>query len=196
MGHVWQLLDRILAWSRDHGRPVAKLLAPGLDDEQMEVLQGKLGWRLPSQAIELFRWRNGLIDDAHVPLGHLHFFPWYYLVSFEEAIDTIKTYRDEGLWRPRWFPIFASGAGDFIILDCTRGDTESGPVLAFLKDHPEQPHQYSSLATMLETLAECFARDAFFLDERGYMGRDLRKQAAIALGFNPEIEFWRKYLAE
>lgn len=60
--------------------------------------------------------------------------------------------------------MFSDGAGDCYVVTCDPSDRTG--VIGFINDEPEQEVEYVSLGTMFETLAECFAQDAFFVRRR------------------------------
>jgi cell wall assembly regulator SMI1 len=134
--------ERVLLWLMEHERSTARLLRPGSSAEELDQLQAQLGWHLPAEIIELFQWQNGVAEDSSVTLDDIHFFPGFHLLSFEEALEQIKVHTDAGVWKPRWFPVFANGGGDFKVLVCARMKGDSPPVLGFWRGEPDQFEEY------------------------------------------------------
>lgn len=189
---VLEAADCILSALSSLNRPISRLLRKGLPADQLERLQGTLGWRLPAEAIELYGWRNGVREDPKVVLDDIYFFPGYCLLSFQDALDFRRTYRDAGLWPDRWFPVFHSGGGDFKVLDCGRSSDASVPVVSVIKG--EQPFdEYSSLSSMMTSLADGFAERAFYISREGFLEVDDQRYAAIAHRHNPNIDAWRDF---
>lgn len=189
MSEVVEQAERVLDWLREHERPVARLLRPGLSAEELGRLQAKLSWNLPGEATEFFRWCNGVAEDTTVGLDEIHFFPGFYPLSCEEALEQIEVHSAAGVWKPRWFPVFGNGGGDFKVLDCARAKGESAPVLGVWRGEPDPFEEYSSLSSMMQTIAECFSQGAFFVED-GYLEIDDEKHTQIAREFNPHVEMW------
>jgi cell wall assembly regulator SMI1 len=190
MSGIVEHAKQVLQWLSAHQRAAARLLRPGLSPQELDRLQAELGWRLPTEAIELFRWQNGVADDSGVTLDDIHFFPGFHLLSFDEALQQMKVHIAAGAWKSRWFPVFGNGGGDFKVLDCARmKGCDSAPVLGFWRGDPDPSEEYCSLSAMMQTIAECFATGAFFLKD-GYLEIDDAKHTQIAREFNPHVEMW------
>ena len=184
--------NRVLSWLTEHQRPVVRLLRDGLDDAQVNRLEEELGWHLPQEATDLFRWRNGVREDPTVTLRDIAFLPRYHLLSFQQALADRADYVSLGIWPELWFPVFANGAGDYKILDCTRADGKSAPVIGFLKDHPEVWDEYVTLSAMMETLARGFEKGAIVVGKEGQLSINGGAFATIARDLNPGVEYWRE----
>jgi len=177
---------RTEAWLRQHGRPVVKLLRRGVSLAEIEEAENALGFSFPAELVALLQWHDGTDNEESVSLDGLSFYPGYYLLSLEEARSTVAIYRSEPIytrfqsWEPGWFPVFASGAGDFQLVDCLKGDGEHAPVICFLKGEPDRPVEYASLTAMLSTIADCYERGIFFESEARMLEADYEKWAELA----------------
>jgi cell wall assembly regulator SMI1 len=192
MAKLIQSADGILHWLAERRRPVAESLRVGLSDMELRDFEKALDWRLPQEAKDLFRWRNGVRVPQDGLLDDIYFFPGYYLLSVSEALEHMGTHVELGLWPRQWFPIFGSGGGDFHVLDCGRGDERSSPVVWFIRGEPKHWDSYVSLTTMMDSLAEGFAEGALYVDEAGFLEMDERRYAPIARKHNPDLELWRQ----
>jgi cell wall assembly regulator SMI1 len=184
-------LDRIVASLAQLGRRFPALLLPGLSKREIESWEAKLPFSLTRELDSLYQWRNGTRAYEGDLLGDLYFFPGFYLLSLEEAVQTYKEREDAPQWRKGWFPLFADGAGDFYLIRCTRKKTDSSGVIGFIHGEPEQILEYESLPSMIRTLADCYAEGAFFLDEDGYLDMDDEEHRRIAHKHNPGVSEWQ-----
>ncbi|KAL3836377.1 hypothetical protein ACJMK2_021810 [Sinanodonta woodiana] len=106
-------------------RPASFLLGPPLTEEEIVLtLKPVLETRDEShfdEFIQLYKVTNGLKTleaeaDGH-PLKDIWLIPGYYLMSLHEVVETLSIMmRTSGVWNPSWLPLFASRAGDFVIL--------------------------------------------------------------------------------
>ena len=182
--------DRVLGWLAKHRRPVVSLLRPGLTDQAIHALATQLDWPLPSDAVDLFRWRNGTRKPSECILDEVYFFPGYYLMSLEDAVEQMPGYVNEAVWQPKWLPLFTNDAGDFMLLDCERCTPQGCPVIWFLRGEPQVWDAYDSLSAMMETLSAGFESGAIFEDEAGFLEMDQQRYATIAKRLNPRSRLW------
>ena len=192
MSKVVEQAERILAWHEARGREVARRLRPGLSRRDIEDYERRLGWQLPQEAVEFYGWRNGV--DRHAAKMHddLCFYPGFFPLSLEEAVAEIARLLPFGppLWQAEWLPLFGDVSDTRDVLDCTRIDGGSAPVIFYMGQVPEHPVQYLTLGAMLETLAECFEQGSFFIDRDRLLDIDWEGYRAVGRRINPEVDFW------
>ena len=149
----------------------------------------------PTQDLRaLYTWRNGSKDCEGITLGELAFFPGFYLMSLEESIQTYQELRKTSTWNQCWFPIFASGGGDFYAMNLF--PEVQGQILGFYVFEEEAQVEYRSLKSMLATFKVCYEQGIIFRNEQGYLDMDYRKHAEIAHDINPEVKIWLEFLKE
>ena len=149
----------------------------------------------PNQDLHaLYAWRNGSKDCEEITLGELAFFPGFYLMSLEESIQTYMELRARNGWDKSWFPIFASGGGDFYAMILALEG--QGQILGFYVYEEEPQVEYQSLESMLATLKACYEQGIIFRNEQGYLDMDYRKHAEIAHDINPDLKIWLEFLKE
>ena len=149
----------------------------------------------PNQDLRaLYTWRNGSKDCEGITLGELAFFPGFYLMSLEESIQTYLELRETDAWGKSWFPIFASGGGDFYAMNLA--PEAQGQILGFYVFEEEAQVEYRSLKSMLATLKACYEQGIIFRNEQGYLDMDYRKHAEIAHDINPDLKIWLEFLRE
>jgi hypothetical protein len=183
-------LDGVLAHLVRLGRPVASLLQPALTSAEIAQREAGLPFALTEEVRSLYRWRNGTRAQPGDILGDLWFFPGYYLLSLDEAIQVFHERKLAPQWRKGWFPLFADGAGDFFIVPCERRGVDAKPVIGFIHGEPQQDVEYLDVTTMIETLLEAYDRGAFFLDCDGSLEVDDDAYARIARQHNPGVAEW------
>ena len=64
--------------------------------------------------------------------------PGFYLLSHEEAGWNFDAFVKDPRWDAAWLPLLGDGGGDFLAVDCSRGET-SGSVVHFRIDEAEHP---------------------------------------------------------
>ena len=192
MSHVIGSCERIKKWLEKHDRLVARLLRPGLNSHELGKLQNKLGWPLPREAVEYFQWHDGIYKTED-KLGDLFFLPEYYPISFTESLNIIDTYRSfSSVWQHKWFPVFNSGGGDILILDCSRATNESAPIVCYFRGELEILDWYESLDALLATAAQCYEDGAFYIGEDGYIDIHESQRKIIARQLNPNVLLWQE----
>ena len=149
----------------------------------------------PNQDLHaLYAWRNGSKNSEGVTLGELAFFPGFYLMSLEESIQTYMELRARDVWNKFWFPIFASGGGDFYAM--ILAPEAQGQILGFYVFEEEAQVEYRSLKSMLTTFKVCYDQGIIFRNDGGYLDMDYRKHAEVAHEINPDVKIWLEFLKE
>ena len=149
----------------------------------------------PNQDLHaLYAWRNGSKDSEGVTLGEQAFFPGFYLMSLEESIQTYMELRARDVWNKFWFPIFASGGGDFYAM--ILAPEAQGQILGFYVFEEEAQVEYRSLKSMLTTFKVCYDQGIIFRNDGGYLDMDYRKHAEVAHEINPDVKIWLEFLKE
>jgi hypothetical protein len=193
---VSQLLDRILGHLRQLKRPVCSLLQPGLPAASVSEAFAKARITPPGSLPDIYSWRNGTLLSSGASLNDLNFFPGYYLMSLEEAIEThsILAKQDEEpcTWKETWFPLFCSGGGDFYAIECDRSASRMGSIVFFFRDDADHPVVYESLSSMLQTVERCFAERVFYVAQEGYLTTNPVRERETARVLNPTLGYWEK----
>ena len=61
----------------------------------------------------------------------------------------------------------------------------------FMLGESVHPIEYESLSTMLATILECYEKEAFFVDHRGYLEMSDDAHAQIARAHNSRVPLWQ-----
>lgn len=194
MGNISQLLNEIEKSLQQLDHPCVDHLNPGISSQQIQELFEEIPLQLTQDLRALYTWRNGSKDCEGITLGELAFFPGFYLMSLEESIQTYLELRERNGWDKSWFPIFASGGGDFYAMNLA--SEAQGQILGFYVFEEEPQVEYWSLKSMLTTFKVCYEQGIIFRNEQGYLDMDYRKHAEIAHDINPDVKMWLEFLKE
>ena len=194
METITQLLNEIEKCLQQLDHSCLDHLNPGLSSQQIQELFEEIPLQPNQDLRALYTWRNGSKDCEGITLGELAFFPGFYLMSLEESIQTYLELRERNGWDKSWFPIFASGGGDFYAMNLA--PEAQGQILGFYVFEEEAQVEYRSLKSMLATLKACYEQGIIFRNEQGYLDMDYRKHAEIAHDINPDLKMWIEFLKE
>ncbi|MBK4774964.1 SMI1/KNR4 family protein [Streptococcus rubneri] len=194
MGNISQLLNEIEKSLQQLDYPCVDHLNSGLSSQKTKELFEEIPLQPTQDLRALYTWRNGSKDCEGITLGELAFFPGFYLMSLEESIQTYLELRERNGWDKSWFPIFASGGGDFYAMNLA--SEAQGQILGFYVFEEEPQVEYWSLKSMLTTFKVCYEQGIIFRNEQGYLDMDYRKHAEIAHDINPEVKMWLEFLKE
>ena len=194
METITQLLNEIEKCLQQLDHPCVVHLNPGISSQQIQELFKEIPLQPNQDLHALYAWRNGSKDSEEITLGELAFFPGFYLMSLEESIQTYLELRERDAWDKFWFPIFASGGGDFYAMNLA--PEAQGQILGFYVFEEEAQVEYRSLKSMLATLKACYEQGIIFRNEQGYLDMDYRKHAEVAHEINPDVKIWLEFLKE
>ena len=194
METIIQLLNEIEESIQQLNHPCVDHLNPGISSQQIQELFEEIPLQPNQDLRTLYTWRNGSKDSEEITLGELAFFPGFYLMSLEESIQTYQELRKTSTWNQCWFPIFASGGGDFYAMNLF--PEVQGQILGFYVFEEEAQVEYRSLKSMLATFKVCYEQGIIFRNEQGYLDMDYRKHAEIAYKINPDVKIWLEFLKE
>ena len=194
MGNIILLLDKIETSLQQLHHSCVDHLNPGLSSQKIQELFEEIPLQPNQDLHALYAWRNGSEDSEGITLGELAFFPGFYFMSLEESIQTYLELRETDDWKKSWFPIFASGGGDFYAMNLA--SEGQGQILGFYVFEEEAQVEYRSLESMLTALKKCYEQGIIFRNEQGYLDMDYRKHAEIAHDINPDLKIWIEFLKE
>lgn len=194
METIIQLLNEIEKYLQQLDHPCVEHLNPGLSSQKIQELFEEIPIQPNQDLHALYAWRNGSKDSEGITLGELAFFPGFYLMSLEESIQTYLELIETDTWDNSWFPIFASGGGDFYAM--ILAPEAQGQILGFYVFEEEAQVEYRSLKSMLTTFKVCYDQGVIFRNEQGYLDMDYRKHAEVAHEINPDVKMWLEYLKE
>ena len=194
METITQLLNEIEKSLQQLDHPCVDHLNSGITSQKIQELFEEIILKPNQDLHALYAWRNGSKDSEGITLGELAFFPGFYLMSLEESIQTYMELRARDVWNKFWFPIFASGGGDFYAM--ILAPEAQGQILGFYVFEEEAQVEYRSLKSMLTTFKVCYEQGVIFRNEQGYLDMDYRKHAEVAHEINPDVKMWLEFLKE
>ena len=194
METITQLLNEIEKSLQQLDHSCVDHLNPGITSLKIQELFEEIPLQPNQDLHALYAWRNGSKDSEGITLGELAFFPGFYLMSLEESIQTYLELIETDAWDRSWFPIFASGGGDFYAMILT--PEAQGQILGFYVFEEEAQVEYWSLKSMLTSFKVCYEQGIIFRNEQGYLDMDYRKHAEIAHEINPDVKMWLEFLKE
>ena len=194
METITQLLNEIEKSLQHLDHPCVDDLNPGLSSLKIQELFEEIPLQPNQDLHALYAWRNGSKDSEGITLGELAFFPGFYLMSLEESVQTYLKLIETDTWDQSWFPIFASGGGDFYAM--ILAPEAQGQILGFYVFEEEAQVEYRSLKSMLTTFKVCYEQGIIFRNEQGYLDMDYRKHAEVAHDINPDVKMWLEFLKE
>lgn len=176
-----QALERLEAMLQRREHPLAYQLKSGLDAAEVRSRTQAVGIRLPDDALELWRWHDGVDPAFTLRRGRVpgsEFLPGGgLLLPLADAIKWYVEQRDNfprgdlDDWSIDWFPAVRYGHGDINWLDCS-GPAE-GPTPMVLRynfdyNEPEQLHQrrIPSVAEAVDVWTILLEREIWAVDPR------------------------------
>jgi hypothetical protein len=187
-------LDRILEWHTRHRSPVAKLMRPGLSEDEILTRMSGLPFRLSREFIELHRWRDGVPAEGRA--DDLSFFEFHrflplddVLTNFHTTYPIVKQFYD----LTDWLMVFQDPAGDGYGLLGGPRQAEATPV-TFLFEGEGVQIVFDSLSHMLRTVVAAFDQGVFTWSQNALQA-DYRRWGEVAHGLNPGIRYWRDYVS-
>lgn len=181
--------------------PLAELYNKGAQDKDIDDAERQLGFKLPADAVALFKWRNGIAFNEKLPLGSQWLFPLGTPASLETALEAHRYYgRNEAYRKQKLLLVFENAGGEMYFLDCNEQSRTFGQIwindLTALEDgDPVMSVMYGSLAAFLKTMIRCYREGVYTFSVENYMKileRDFKREVSIARETNPDVEYWKK----
>jgi cell wall assembly regulator SMI1 len=162
------LLARLQTVLTSNAPLVLDSLRPGLSDEQISILEGQFGYRLPEDLKSLYRWRDGMMTNTTVGL-----LPGHRFIPLEEALRERTVIEKQvasarphqraafsifASHRKTWLAVLSDVAGDGYFFDPERTEQEG----AFFYHFAEAGDYlwFPSVRNFLAGAIECFETGA------------------------------------
>ncbi len=190
-------LNRILEWHKQNDTPVARLIQPGLTEEQIAARLRSVPFKLSREFVELYKWHNGvLLSDDDEEEDDDSFFEYHRFLPLDEALDVFQEsypIMREFYDLSDWVQVFQDPAGDGYGISGGKEMKAETPVV-FLFEGEGVQMVFDSLAKMMETVAVAFDEGAMTWQEEGALDTDFFAWGEIAHRLNPGIQYWRDYV--
>lgn len=176
------------------------LLNKGASDDDIQRAEKQLGFKIPPDAVALFKWKNGAAFDEKLPWGAQWLFPLGTPVSLETALKTNRHYRHNEQYRQRMLLLIFEGfGGEEYYLDCHILSASYGRIWKYDLNELEDggsvwTTMYDSLPAFLQTMIRCYQQQAYtFQDAKErILLRDLKREVKIAAELNPNAKYWKE----
>lgn len=199
-GLLTDTLNRIKVWLQSNYLVIAESIPPGLSLEEIQAIPRNIPFSLPSEVCELYQWSRGHNQETQTMYTCI-FDPYesMALCSLEAAIALRPIFEDEiyecaiKYAGKSLFPIFQTDAENFCVVG--EWDNKDSSPIIFVSKIGDMVNRYTSLTSMMLTLADCFKTSAVSFNEKGYTNWDLEKFASAYLKHNSGLlEFSLKRL--
>jgi hypothetical protein len=180
-------VDRIFEGLRALGRTAADRRRVGLSSDDIVQRFKTAGLYCHPDVLAAYEAADGTDSRSGDTIGDLLFFPGYYWLPLDQAFETYGAISSDDQWRDDWFPIFASGGGDFYAVVCSDREAAFGSVVGFILGEPEQIIECPTLGALLEIVARSYEQGAFRVQE-GHLKADYATFRAIAEQVSPGFQ--------
>jgi len=198
-------LERILKGMQKYDVQIASVLQPGLSFGVIEEKVKVLPFRLPQEFYEIYQWRNGFkpgTSKVFSSWGGHDFFDldrlikdYFYKIEYDKKnADFSKSFPAEHPRASQWFSLFGHDKQDYFIIGEQEKKQES-PVFCFDYgdwDDFRPKLKYSSLTSMMLTIAECYETGVYYNVEGKYgkvFGMNYQAAESIRKKYNPDCEY-------
>jgi cell wall assembly regulator SMI1 len=169
----------------------------------IERAENDLGLKFNSDLVELYSCADGINNDYKTPSGLTGIIPIHDFLSLNDSTQHYKInieFEDSFLnfdtdFKPdlKLFPFLCDGAGNFFWVDLNIG-TKNYNRIFWTNSYGDNPdYLYESLTVMFQVISECYEKGIISLDSEGYLDSDYEKFGKIAMHYNPEIDYWKRY---
>lgn len=191
MAEIKDLCEAIVSERDKLNLSLSPYLNPGLSEKSVKALTSDLPFKLPKTVFDLYSWRNGT-KEGKIPFGKMWLFPIWYLATAERAVSRYHGIVEalEDFWEPRYFPLFLSGAGDYMGIVCSKTKTDDGEIVCYRQGDTEVAVEYANLNVLLETVLASYQAGAFTVNDAGSLAVDSSCFATIARKLNPGVQRW------
>jgi hypothetical protein len=194
MANFKNILTALELFLRDINAPILDKLGPGIDKTDIELFAKKSNLFFDEEIYELYEWRNGIANPNENIIGEMTLFTNGIFYCLEEAIRTYKSYAlDLGSWDQRFFPLFSSGGGDFLLVNLGERNSDKH---VFLYSPPllyssELISIYDSLEKLFISVFECYKREAYYFEDN-VLEKNINLEFEICIKNNPNAAYWKQ----
>ncbi|WP_159394109.1 hypothetical protein [Streptomyces sp. NRRL S-495] len=159
--------------------PVATDRAPGV---AARILENYFSKSVPPEVAGWFGACNGIIHRPGQTQNDAALIPGYEPLSIEDSASIMAEHPHESILLSDFYPLLASGGGDFYAASCDQDAGLSYVVSVVVGE--ESRIAYRSITQMVEGFVQCYRDGVFFLDSERVLQADdeawiQRERAAI-----------------
>jgi len=190
MTDMQRLFNDLIKVMAEMKRPVASHLRPGLPQLAINQQCDLAGITIPDDLNELYQLCDG-VDALGRPDIEFCLLSIYFFMPLNMALREYSWVKEQSLYdneiSSEWFP-FLSGEGDYYLLDAQAASQGSPSIICWMMEFDPEV-RYSSLATMVDTLAECYRQGAYA--NPGEQNDNKLLIARISAVRNPNVIYWQ-----
>lgn len=170
-----------------YGKKVYKNLRPGLSEPEIVELSKQLEFELPEDVVFLYKTCNGFKDETRQAL----LLDNGIMMSLQDSIEEYKGFSYDPELRGK-LPLFDSGGGDFLLIDCDKESETYGKILIYAPalEIVEPTTIYSSLINLFMVSIRAFMVGAYMYDQDCELEIDYEKLREEAKIIEPYIPYW------
>lgn len=147
--------------------------------------------------IEIFSWKNGIEYDSDLPTHSFDFTGFGVIPSLAYINEILELEKFEKSWKKSLFPLITSFAGDFLLYETDKSSRNYGQLFLFspnLGYVDFQVEYFDSVATMIDTIKQCFVEGIFSYSasDMSFNILDYKLRSKIAKMHNPNSEYWQQ----
>jgi cell wall assembly regulator SMI1 len=186
-------LERIMKWLEENQPEYAVSFLPGLQYEEIKLVEAEINFKLPKEIYELYQWRNGTQEDAKaICFPTINFLPISRSVKSSKGCNEyIEKYKklvgEEGQWyetSPLF--LFIENNGNYCGIPLVEYQEEKLVVVEIGEGEMARIF-YASLTDMMLTLAECYETGAYYLNEHNFINEDKGKADRVFYKYNADL---------
>lgn len=201
MKTITESFKSIVSKQRELNYNMPNLLRPPAKKNDITQIQNTIGLKLNKELIELYSCADGINVPLNTPGGLTGFLPIYNFLSlsaalayynqyikFQDSFENQNTHYTPG---NKLFPILEDGAGNCYWVDLN--ETENYGRIYWTNSWGDEPdYLFESLTNFMQVISECYDLNYIFVNDEGFLDEDVDGFYAVALKYNPKIEYWKK----
>ncbi|RYU89216.1 SMI1/KNR4 family protein [Mucilaginibacter terrigena] len=169
-------------------------LDSGLSEIEIKNFESTVNFKFPPEVFSLYRLKNGFKIESKLNLHQSLLFDNGLFLSVEQATSEYNALYKNIPELKFKLPLFDSGGGDFLLLDCDPNSPNYRKILIWSPplEIVEPEVIYRSLADLCLTNTRCLTTDVYRYDDNGDLQFDFQKLKAAAILANGRLEYWNK----
>ncbi|SHL42798.1 hypothetical protein [Flavobacterium chilense] len=191
MNNKLTILNQIL---KEINHPILQIFEESESEKDIENKLGKMKLEINKNLIDLYLWRGG-VNGASVYDGTFeYFFSFGSFIDIGSAFSLLLLDRKTLKIYDKKLPFIQSLTGDTVSIDLSSKSSTRGMLLLFspsLTLSSELMTVYDSIEKWIETIIECYKRNAYKMNSDGTLEIDYQLEKEISLDLNPLSDFWK-----
>lgn len=184
MTKIFELGDRLLNFLQALSPEFAQGFHPGISRTEVDAMLAPLDYTLPDDFYELYEWRNGHSEYFHQPISAE--ICQFSSINFVAQDKEWEIWEDEApTYKGLQLLPFIEKDGRYFAITLGRSYNKNAHVI-YVGREGETTLRYDSITSMLASTVECFERDAFYVNDKGQLEKNVCCAAEILRKNNPK----------